>query len=132
MGGHRYLLDANIDWGQDLIRLKYWIETHPDARPLFCIHTGFVSPYELGIDCKWPPKMSSPEYGLQDDIVPQPGWYAVSVHELFQRHGYYRYLQKYKPVGRIGYSMWVFHFPDIASPYLAPIASPTTTPGSGP
>ena len=109
LGGHRYLLDANIDWGQDLIRLKYWIKAHPEARPLYCIQTGFVSPYEIGIDCQWPPKMSSSELGPQEDLIPEPGWYAVSVHELFQRHGYYRYMQKYQPVDRVGYSTWIFH-----------------------
>ena len=109
LGGHRYLLDANIDWGQDLIRLKTWIKAHPEAHPLYCIQTGFVSPYEIGIDCTWSHKMSSSELGPQEELIPEPSWYAVSVHELFQRHGYYRYLQKYPPVGRVGYSIWIFH-----------------------
>ncbi len=104
-GGYRYLLDANVDWGQDLLRSKYWIQKHPQAKPIYCIHTGYVSPADIGIKNRWPPKISS----TQQDIVPAPGWYVVSVHELFQQHGFYRYLQKYKPVGRIGYSMWIFH-----------------------
>ena len=112
LGGHRYLLDANIDWGQDLIRLKHWIENHPEARPIYCVQTGFVFPYEIGIDCHWPPRMPSPELGPDEDIIPDPGWYAMSVHELFQRHGYYRYMQKYEPVDRIGYSMWIYHIPN--------------------
>ena len=105
--GYRYLLDANVDWGQDLLRMKYWIGHHPEARPLYCIHTGYVSPADIGVDNRWPPKMSdSPE---DTDFVPEPGWYVVSIHELYQEHGFYHYLHKYKPVGRIGYSMLIFH-----------------------
>lgn len=33
-GGHRYLLDANIDWGQDLWYFKDWYDAHPEARPM--------------------------------------------------------------------------------------------------
>ena len=113
LGGHRYLLDANVDWGQDLIRLKHWIKDHPEARPMYCICAGFVSPQEIGIDCQWPPKMSSPESDPQQNLIPEPGWYAISVHELFERHGSYRYMQKYRPVSRVGYSMWIYHIPEL-------------------
>jgi Dolichyl-phosphate-mannose-protein mannosyltransferase len=107
--GYRYLLDANVDWGQDLIRLKHWHQTHPAARPLYCIHTGFVSPYDVGIECGWPPKAS-----LSVQPVLEPGWYAVSIHELYQRHDFYHYLRDHKPIGRIGYSMLLFHIADNA------------------
>lgn len=103
-GGYRYLLDANVDWGQDLIRLKDWQQRHPDAKPLFCVPTGFVSPADLGIECGWPPKSVD---GQQPEL--EPGWYAISIHELYQRHNYYHYLREQRPVGRIGYSMLLFH-----------------------
>ena len=32
-GGHRVLLDANLDWGQDILYLKRWAEEHPETRP---------------------------------------------------------------------------------------------------
>ncbi len=87
--------------------MKYWIEYHPEARPLYCIHTGYVSPADIGVDNRWPPKMSdSPK---DTDFVLEPGWYVVSIRELYQEHGFYNYLHKYKPVGRIGYSMLIFH-----------------------
>lgn len=125
LGGHRYLLDANIDWGQDLIRLKHWIARHPEATPIYCIQTGFVSPNEIGIDCQWPMKMAPPNDEQQDDIIPDPGWYAVSVHELFQRHGQYRYLLKYRPVDRVGYSMWIYHI----TKETRPLVTGTSTAG---
>jgi hypothetical protein len=110
LGGHRYLLDANIDWGQDLLRLKQWVETHPERRPLFVLHTGFVNPRDLGIDSQWPGKRTKE---LHTDFQPDPGWYAVSVTELFEEHGHYQYLVDYPRLDRIGYSMWVFRVPSI-------------------
>ena len=34
MNGPAHLLDSNIDWGQDLLYLKDWLDKHPQARPL--------------------------------------------------------------------------------------------------
>jgi hypothetical protein len=34
LGGHAHLVDANIDWGQELLRLKHWMDKHPEARPM--------------------------------------------------------------------------------------------------
>jgi hypothetical protein len=33
LNGAEHLLDANIDWGQDLLELRRWREAHPDALP---------------------------------------------------------------------------------------------------
>ena len=103
-GGHRYLLDANVDWGQDVLRLRNWARENPSKRPLFAATTGFVSPYQVGLESTWPRKLGA-EVG--DGFEPEPGWYAISVHELFQRHEYYVYLRKYPVVDRVGFSIWV-------------------------
>src|SRR5437773_734910 len=44
--GAAHLLDANIDWGQDLLELKRWCDAHPEARPLYLGYFGttFVDP----------------------------------------------------------------------------------------
>ncbi|MBA3313278.1 MAG: glycosyltransferase family 39 protein [Planctomycetaceae bacterium] len=109
--GHRFLLDANVDWGQDLFRLKAWLAAHPQARPVRVIHTGFVSPTDIGIQSDWPLKkheLHRDADGSFDDRPPA-GWYVASVHEIYQRHGHYRYLLREHRIGRIGYSMWIFH-----------------------
>jgi hypothetical protein len=52
-----------------------------------------------------------------DTPTPAPGWYAVSTHLLIR--GEYRartqgkhgdWLRRYRPVARIGYSIYIFHF----------------------
>jgi|GEM_PF-2844060 len=40
-----------------------------------------------------------------------PSWYAIGVNEVFEQHAGYRYLRKYTPVGRVGYSIWIYHIP---------------------
>lgn len=114
--GHRFLLDANVDWGQDLIRLRSWAEAHPEAKPLFAISKSVIRPEDIGIDCLPPYRMPSTngeEGKMQYEKIPK-GWYAVSVHELHESHKNYRYLLKYTPVGRIGYSIWIYHITDEA------------------
>ncbi len=32
--GHAHLHDSNIDWGQDLLYLKRWLDEHPEAQPI--------------------------------------------------------------------------------------------------
>ena len=110
-GGHRYLLGANVDWGQDLVRLKSWMQDHPVARPMFCAVSGFVDPPEIGVDSIHPHMIPPPGGTVEEDYTPAPGWYAISVNELFEQHAGYRYLLKYTPVDRVGYSIWIYHIP---------------------
>jgi hypothetical protein len=46
--GYHYLLDSNLDWGQDLKRLKAWLETH-DAQPFCLSYFGTVDVSYYGI-----------------------------------------------------------------------------------
>jgi 4-amino-4-deoxy-L-arabinose transferase-like glycosyltransferase len=98
-GGYRYLLDANIDWGQDLFYFKDWYEEHPEARPIFTDFYTFIDDQYFGIDSQRTPDESTE-------------WYAVSVHKLFGRSGRYEWLWKnHEPVAKAGYSIWIFHVP---------------------
>lgn len=107
--GHYHLLNSNIDWGQDLLYLKDWIEQHPEARPMNVCYYGIYGPECLGVDFPRPPVSNRvPNYR------PPPGWYAVSVNYL---KGYewrapkyaYSYFEKYPPVSRAGYSIYIYH-----------------------
>ncbi len=81
LGGPRYLLGSNVDWGQDLLFLKRWIESHPNAKPLTLVYFGDVDPTALGItqsDFDGPTDIAQ---GSKKDLL-QPGWYAISVSIL--------------------------------------------------
>ena len=105
MGGHTALLDSNLDWGQELFRLRAWRTQHP-SDSLFLATSGMIDPGILGIAYGVPP-VSTP------NVVPQlpPGWYIVSANVL---HGFdanaesFEYFQRLQPVDRIGHTMFVF------------------------
>jgi len=111
--GHWHLIEANIDWGQDLWYLKKWLDAHPEARPLHFAYLGTVDPRLAGIEFSLPPADG-----------PRPGWHAVSVQLLKQssravhdgrggkgragkeRYGYFWDL---KPAAMAGYSIYIYH-----------------------
>ncbi len=76
--GHEFLLNSAIAWGQDLVFLRDWVESHPQARPLFVASMGYVTPDDLGIRYRLPPP------GLTGRPPPrlEPGWYAIDVNHL--------------------------------------------------
>jgi hypothetical protein len=43
-GGHRYLADSSLDWGQNLPALAAWLETHPVPGPLHLAYFGSDDP----------------------------------------------------------------------------------------
>ncbi len=42
--GHRYLIDSNIDWGQDLYELAEWLEQNRPGQPVGLAYFGNVDP----------------------------------------------------------------------------------------
>jgi hypothetical protein len=126
--GHAHLVDSNIDWGQDLLLLKEWLDAHPEASPLGLVYFGGFDPRLAGIEFTLPPKgptggedIRSPQV---ETLGPQPGWFAISVTML---HGYhfsipdgqgkdvyvsepsYVYFLHFQPVARAGYSINIYH-----------------------
>jgi 4-amino-4-deoxy-L-arabinose transferase-like glycosyltransferase len=123
-GGHAHLIHSNIDWGQDLLYLKRWLDEHPEARPLHLAYYGCFDPAVVGIEYTLPPAASSDDNDGSEPALFQPGWYAVSVNFLRgypwpapDGRGGWVYLEKnaysdlrgFRPVTRAGYSIYVYH-----------------------
>ncbi len=126
--GHEHLLDANIDWGQDLLELRRWADAHPEADPLHLSYFGWVLPSTAGLTVKEVPRFRTDPEADQDQSQSleqiEPGWYVVSINHLMGYRHYesdrpwYTWLQEFEPVGRVGYSLWVFHLqPDEAAAF---------------
>jgi hypothetical protein len=92
-----YLIDANIDWGQDVWYLKRWLDRHREARPLHMACFTFIDPKHFGIESKPPAE------------EPQPGWYAISVHRIHSIRQNYLYFLRFRPVAMAGYSIYIYH-----------------------
>ena len=104
IGGPRHLLDANIDWGQDLLELKRFVVRHPEVSPIQLAYFGFVDPAIAG----FPFERFSPS-----DMV--PGWYAISANHVFGCRQYetdaptLMQFQRLAPDVMIGYSIYLYH-----------------------
>jgi hypothetical protein len=111
--GGEYLLDSNIDDGQDLLFLKRWLEEHPEARPISLAYYGPLDPRLEGIDYMLPP------------VSPMPGYHVLSVNYLYgsqlvhapDGHGgwtgigreQYAYFRRWKPIAKAGYGLFIYH-----------------------
>ncbi len=82
--GSAHLVDSNIDWGQDLLELKRWLDQHPEARPLRLAYYNLIDPRVVGVDFTLAPPfpIRRDVTGHPSDGRPDPGYYAVSVNFL--------------------------------------------------
>lgn len=112
--GYIYVTNSNLDWGQDLKRLKKWIEENK-------IEKIYVD-YFGGGDVRYYLKEKFiPWWGQRDPKeLPAGSYLAISATllqggrgvarpDFDQPTGYYRWLNEYKPVAKIGYSIFVYH-----------------------
>jgi len=111
-----YTVDSNLDWGQDLKRLKKWV----DEKGIDKIYVDYFG----GADVKYylSEKFES-WHGTRDPKeFPKGNYLAVSatflqggcgepVSGFDQPYGCYRWLDKYKPVTKIGDSIFVYYIP---------------------
>lgn len=115
-GGSRFLLNSNLDWGQDLpfladyarrnrlgkLRLSYFGADNP-AR-------YFEDSYLIRVAPPW-----SEQWAKGDRYVPAPGYYAISANLLpghfFQPRyrDYYAAFRSMQPIHRAGTSILVYH-----------------------
>jgi len=110
INGWKHLDYSNIDWGQDLILVKEWVQQHPEAKPLHIHSTGYVTPEQMGIKTE-PLRMTtqtSPD-GKSISYKCAPGWYIIGLTRLVDPHDPFHELLKREPDGYIGYSMRIYH-----------------------
>src|SRR3989338_1965950 len=101
--GYKYLLDSNLDWGQDLKGLKIYMDKH-GIKNITLGYWGKDSPERIGIRYK------------QVNCYPEQGLIAVSANTLYglreDRSHCLEWLQKYKPIDKIGYSIFIYNITD--------------------
>lgn len=110
--GHRYLLNSNIDWGQDMLRLREWAVEEGAADTLHVVSYCPVEPEAFGFqsgDAGFRRNSAGPPSDGTDR--PQPGLYALSANRLFGHNQDCRSFRRMRPVQRIGYSIHVFYVP---------------------
>ena len=109
--GYQYLVDSNLDWGQDLPALKTFM-TENQIDKIKLSYFGTVKPQIYHIN-----------YELIPEIIPRSGWVAISATHLtgvyskqtcplqtmFQSDADLSFFRNLKPSAFIGNSMLVYH-----------------------
>jgi hypothetical protein len=68
---HRYLTDANTDWGQQLIAVKAYVDQHHIHDCWFAYFVApFILPSDYGIPCKLLPTADTGGDGMEIDVTP--------------------------------------------------------------
>jgi hypothetical protein len=105
LAGPQYLVDSNIDWGQDLKKLKRYMDAHNlDHVCLGYFGSGDVRYY--GID-EWHLPWSTESEELRKlDCV---GVISVTIlQDVYLPPGSFAWLRRRKPIDNVGYSLWVY------------------------
>jgi len=113
--GHLYVVDSNLDWGQDLKRLKNLLNEKEIDFIYIDYFGGGNLDYYLGEENykRWEGLNSPHDF-------PKGNWLAVSLNQLQggrgipvkgydQRTDYYMWLNKYEPSYVIGYSIFLYY-----------------------
>lgn len=113
--GHEIVVDSNIDWGQDLIRVQnWWIENDKPAINLSWF--GTADPAHYAIDYEPLPGLPR-HFNLWWSVPfnpeePDPGTYLISVSNLQELpladKNVFPYFRALEPDERIGYSVHVY------------------------
>ncbi len=107
--GYRYLVDSNLDWGQDLKRLARY-QRERGVGKLHLAYFGTADPDYYGIEYACMPSLGL--LACEDAPIPRRGTLAVSATCLqggcTQDPLVYRWLLGETPVAKIGYSIFVY------------------------
>ena len=111
-GGHRYLVDSSLDWGQDLKPLKQWM-TRQGVDHINLAYFGSADPKYYGIECTYLP--GAPLWIPRTEVsLPKlPGYVALSATAatgiyLEANRDFYKPLAAQTPVASIGHTIDVY------------------------
>ncbi len=116
-GGHRYLVDSNLDWGQSFIALRRWLETRPElaGEPLNISFYTYADPSLYGITYRsYYPAISGNE-GLPilpARFNPPPGIYVLSATTrqgvMVGETDNFDWFRHREPIARPGIALFVY------------------------
>src|SRR3989339_166279 len=115
--GYKYVVDSNLDWGQDLKRLAAWVDANKVDKIYMDFFGGALPQYYLG-------DKFMPWWGDRSpqEIKKDGGWLAISATFLqggrgklaprfYDKAGYYDWLNDYQSATIIGHSIFVYYIP---------------------
>ncbi len=109
-GGHNYVVDSNLDWGQDLRRFSDWVNEQHIKKIEFDYFGWADQSYYLKDHFLW---LTSDKFTGEKDFLARntsDGWIAVSATYLMNNSKTkYAWLMAHTPVAVIGNSIFVYN-----------------------
>lgn len=109
--GYKLLVDSNLDWGQDLKGLAKYLREQNNPE-LVLSYFGTVPPDYYGIKAQDLGSQPTLRASCINSIKPVRELLAVSATNLqgvyYRDHKTFDWLKKYKPITKIGYSIFVY------------------------
>ncbi len=107
--GYRYAVDSNLDWGQDLKRLKIYMDEHQIDK-VYLSYFGRGSPeyYKINYETLYPDSEGKVR-GLV--AISATNLQGAAVFENGNWRPLFSWLKKYSLVDKIGYSIFLYHLP---------------------
>ena len=130
-GGYNWLVDSNLDWGQNLKELKTWLDAH-GMEHVFLSQFSPSRPEVYGLQATLlPPSPRAAPFARFD---PAPGWYAIGATTLQGAYtpdvDTFAYFRAMTPTARIGHALFVYHVPEQPrGEWVAQCASPVASAG---
>jgi len=110
--GHHYLVDSNLDWGQDLKALKSWMDEE-GVEHINLSYFGTAKPEYYGISATHLRGQSSvfTPAGKIGERPKLPGWIAISVTNLKQElPAFYSGMREKEPDAKIKETIWLYYW----------------------
>lgn len=110
--GYKYLVDSNLDWGQDLKGLKKYMDSNGINR-VSLSYFGIDSPGRYGIEYDWLPSHHLFNPNPESPVVADKNRFvAISVTNLqglfIRPIDTFAWLKSFEPVAKIGFSIFVY------------------------
>jgi len=100
--GHKYLIDSNLDWGQDLKGLDKWLENNEITEKIKLNYDNKLEANYRGINYE--------RYNFCEK--PTTGLFAIRINNLVGSaptlKDCFRWLDEHEPIAKIGYTIWVY------------------------
>jgi len=125
--GYRYLVDSNLDWGQNLWQLRDWMRDNGVER-VYYAHFSPARPAVYGVEADFlPPDPRAVDFVPFD---PSPGIYVIGATVLQGVYtpdvNTYAWFRSHEPMVRLGHALFIYRVsPRPAPEWVGVCAAPT-------
>jgi len=123
-GGYRYLVDSNLDWGQNLWQLRDWMQEN-EVEQVYYAHFSPARPQVYGVSADFlPPDPRAVSFAPFD---PAPGVYAIGTTVLQGVYtpdvNTYAWFRAREPAARLGHALFIYEVPERVAPAWAAVCA---------